>query len=147
MLGQLVISEVSPQSDWIEIRNDGSSDIDLNGYLINDEFDGDFWEFPSLNMTPGQHLLIEASGLDRNYLPENWQCPVVESDNWNYIIPLANSNDSWMLPGFTLLGWSNGPGGIGYSDGDDATVISNTNVVYIRKTFEVNDPDDWGIYP
>jgi len=144
MLGQLVISEVSPQSDWIEIRNDGSSDIDLNGYLINDEFDGDFWEFPSLNMTPGQHLLIEASGLDRNYLPENWQCPVVESDNWNYIIPLANSNDSWMLPGFTLLGWSSGPGGIGYSDGDDATVISNTNVVYIRKTFEVNDPDDWG---
>lgn len=50
MLGQLVISEVSPQSDWIEIRNDGSSDIDLNGYLINDEFDGDFWEFPSLNV-------------------------------------------------------------------------------------------------
>ncbi|MFZ8837041.1 MAG: CotH kinase family protein [Flavobacteriales bacterium] len=144
MPGQVVISEVSPQEDWIELRNDGLASVNLDGYQINDEFDGEFWTFPELVLQPEEHLLIQASGLNRPYLPINWQCPVVESVNWDYILPTSNPNGQWMLPGATLTGWSSGPGGLGYSDGDDATVIPQTNSVYMRHSFTIEEPADWG---
>ena len=36
-----------------------------------------------------------------------------------------------------------GPGGIGYGDGDDATVVPNDGTLYLRIGFEVDTPEDW----
>ena len=88
---QLVVSEASATdgwttnegstSDWIELRNDGLTSVNLQGHRINDEFDFESaWELPAIDMGPGERLLILASGEDKAYVPENWQLPALESD-------------------------------------------------------------------
>ncbi|MBI4604068.1 MAG: DUF1800 family protein [Planctomycetes bacterium] len=50
----------------------------------------------------------------------------------------------WTKVGFNDAAWLNGSTGIGYGDGDDATVLSdmqgNYRSVYLRRTFNVTDP-------
>lgn len=49
----------------------------------------------------------------------------------------------WIRLGFDDTGWPKGPGGFGYADGDDATVLNlsgKASTVYIRRVFEVT-PD------
>lgn len=54
-------------SDWIEIRNAGTSPIDLEGYhLTDDPLLIDQWTFPSVVVQPGEHLVVFASGQDVN---------------------------------------------------------------------------------
>jgi len=56
--------------------------------------------------------------------------------------PLSYSGREWTLIGFHDEGWDEGPGGIGFGDGDDATDVSNQmygvcSAVYLRRTFVV----------
>ena len=50
---------------------------------------------------------------------------------------------AWRTPEFVDTSWESGPTGIGYGDGDDATVLSdmegNYSTVYLRRTFQVSD--------
>ena len=155
VVGQVIISEASAKAgwtdstgetnDWIELRNDGIETVNLGGYRLNDEFDFENgWELPDLELQSGQRLLIVSSGLDKPYVPQNWQCPALDSDTWEYIIPTVNPPVGWNEPGFNSLGWSIGPGGFGYGDGDDATVLEQADVIFIRKTFSVENPLEWG---
>lgn len=53
-------------SDWIEIRNEGSAEVNLLGWGLTDNRDQPFlWRFPSVNVPPGGFLLVFASGKDR----------------------------------------------------------------------------------
>jgi hypothetical protein len=53
-------------SDWIEIRNDGATVLDLGNWSLTDERGSPArWQFPSTNLPPGSHLLVFASGKDR----------------------------------------------------------------------------------
>lgn len=53
-------------TDWIELYNDGTSAIDLNGYSISDDpTDPSLWVFPSFVIQPGEHRIIFASGKDK----------------------------------------------------------------------------------
>jgi len=151
---QLIISEASATdgwastegstSDWIELRNDGSAALNLEGYHINDEFDFDSaWEFPALVLQPGERMLILASGEDKDYVPQNWQCPVLDSDEWQYHVPNSNPTTDWKTVGFDASQWQTGNGGFGYGDGDDATVV-NANVIFLRRSFTIDEPLDWG---
>ena len=151
---QLVVSEASATdgwttnegstSDWIELRNDGLTSVNLQGHRINDEFDFESaWELPAIDMGPGERLLILASGEDKAYVPENWQLPALESDEWHYLVPTGNPTANWKAPGFDDSAWNTGPGGFGYADGDDATVI-DADVIFLRRTFTIDDPFDWG---
>lgn len=68
---------------------------------------------------------------------------VAHTDTWRYFkgttAPVAN----WQtIPDDSLgSGWLSGPGGFGYSDNDDGTVLTdmlnNYSTVYIRKTFTI----------
>ena len=50
-------------SDWIEIHNTSSSDVDLTGwYLTDDPSDLQRWPFPSLSIRGGEFLVVFASG-------------------------------------------------------------------------------------
>ena len=132
-------------SDWIELRNDGEEAVNLEGFRLNDEFEYDNgWELPYIELQSGQRLLIASSGLDKPYMSQNWKCPAIDSDTWDYIVPTSNPLSGWNEPGFNSIGWSLGQGGFGYGDNDDATVLEYANVIFIKKSFYIEDPLDWG---
>lgn len=68
-----------------------------------------------------------------------------EGDGWKYFKGTSFPGAGWNDLGFddTAPGWLQGPTGIGYGDGDDATVLNdmqnNYDVVYMRKGFNVID--------
>ncbi len=72
---------------------------------------------------------------------------VSASDTWRYFRGTAEpsgGNLSWTQTTFSDSGWLQGPGGIGYGDNDDATVLSDMlnryTTVYLRRAFTVADP-------
>ncbi len=73
---------------------------------------------------------------------------VARGATWHYLPgraePAGNALD-WTQPGFDDGAWSTGPAGIGYGDGDDATVLSDMRdrycTVYARARFEISDPE------
>lgn len=70
---------------------------------------------------------------------DHWESVVLPGDDWDYLVPRAQPASDWNQSGFDSSSWSTGPSGFGYGDEDDATVISPTLSVYIRKTFEITD--------
>ncbi|MCZ6792989.1 MAG: DUF1800 family protein [Planctomycetota bacterium] len=58
--------------------------------------------------------------------------------------PGGVATDDWAEPDFDDSSWLNGSTGIGYGDGDDATVLGdmrgNYMTVYLRREFTVNNP-------
>ena len=53
-------------SDWIELHNPGTSDVNLDGYYLTDsKADQDPWRLPAMNLPAGGYLLVFASGKDR----------------------------------------------------------------------------------
>ena len=52
--------------DWIEISNTGSAAVDLKGYALSDTPDKPAqWKFPSVQLNPGQSIVVYASGLNQ----------------------------------------------------------------------------------
>lgn len=52
--------------DWIELYNAGSNNVDLEGFRITDDpTDMSKWVFPSVTLSPGDFLIVFASGKDR----------------------------------------------------------------------------------
>ena len=143
--GQLVVSEASAGGgDWIEIRNDGPDSVNLEGHQLMDNlYDEDGWAFGPVVLGEGERLVVLANGEDQPVWGGSWEFPVVDSDVFNYTTSTTNPNASWKDVGFDDTSWSSGPGGLGYGDGDDATVIANNGALYLRVTFEVESPDDW----
>ncbi|MGI9242373.1 MAG: lamin tail domain-containing protein [Verrucomicrobiales bacterium] len=60
--------ESGPQlefSDWIELYNDGVTEVDLDGWSLTDAADNpDKWVFPSVTIPSGGYLVVFASGAD-----------------------------------------------------------------------------------
>ena len=53
-------------SDWIELFNSGSTEVNLGGWLLTDNPDSiTKWMFPDVTMAPGEYLVVFASGKDR----------------------------------------------------------------------------------
>ena len=65
-----------------------------------------------------------------------------EAGPWFYLAPLEEPDASWKTADFVKTAWSSGPGGIGYGDDDDATVIEPTLSVFMRTDMQVVDPDE-----
>ena len=59
-------SDCGDYDDWIEILNNTSESIDLEGYYLTDRISNLIkWSFPSsVTINPGDHLIVYASGLD-----------------------------------------------------------------------------------
>lgn len=74
--GSSGLDEDGDASDWIELHNPTGSAVDLHGFrLSDDDVPGDDapgdvapggWEFPSVSLEPGGHLVVWASGKDRS---------------------------------------------------------------------------------
>lgn len=53
-------------SDFVELRNASAAPVNLAGYTLTDDpADEGKWALPSLELAPGQHLLIWMDGLDK----------------------------------------------------------------------------------
>lgn len=67
-----------------------------------------------------------------------------EGSVWDYFEGYTYPGDGWNDVGFAVGdGWKTGPTGIGYGDGDDATVLDMMNkyvTVYMRYPFDIPDP-------
>lgn len=75
--------------------------------------------------------------------PEHWENLVDANDPWNYIIPASELPDSWTNTDFDDSSWLTGPGGIGYGDSDDKTIVPDgTMSVFMRKTFSVSNSSE-----
>lgn len=65
--------------------------------------------------------------------------------NWKYATGDTKPPDGWKNAEFDDATWKAGPAGFGYGDEDDATVLAdmpgNYTAVYIRRHFEVQQPD------
>ena len=136
--------EDGDNSDWIELHNAGSAAVDLAGWALTDDAgDPTKWVFPAVVLQPDAYLVVFASGKDRKTLGDTWDTVVRASDDWQYTTGNAPPSASWADPAYDDSGWSTGPGGFGYADGDDATIVpQGTEGVYIRRRFSVDDPAD-----
>jgi hypothetical protein len=70
--------------------------------------------------------------------------PIVRGDVWKYTKGTAEPPADWNTIGFGDSGWVSGASGIGYGDGDDATLLSDMqnsySTVYTRRLFNVANP-------
>jgi len=70
---------------------------------------------------------------------DHWESVILPGDNWRYLEPTSNPQSDWRQPGFVDTSWLTGISGIGYGDGDDATVIQPTITLFMRIQFTIND--------
>ena len=135
-----ILDEDNEYPDWLEIYNRGSQIEDLSEYYLTDDIMvPDKWNFPSLNLAPGEYLFVFASGKDRKVVPLTYQTIIDMGDIWQYIVPQSDQGTAWRYAGFDASAWTTGPSGFGYGDDDDNTIISTTLSVFIRKEFLVTD--------
>ena len=155
---QVVLNEIAPTNmdllmdedgefpDWIELYNSGATSINLSGYAISDKIEvWNKWQLPDRDLEPNEHLILYASGKNRNCLTcaealiNHWETAIFDNDSWEYFIGASAPDPDWNNMDFPG-GWTSGMGGFGFGDADDVTVIPTTaRTVYYRKTFNVID--------
>jgi len=138
--GSTLYDEDGDTPDWIELHNSGTVAINLDGYGITDNPSEPYkWVFPAIEIQPQNHLLIYASGKDRQEWVAHWETIIDWGDNWNYFLGSNSPPDNWNQQNFNDLGWSNGPSGFGYGDDDDATIVDPVMSLYVRHEFNANN--------
>jgi hypothetical protein len=109
--GQIQISEIvssSSQSlldengdtpDWIELANVGLSPVNLNGFSLSDDINQtQKWVMSHYEMQPGEHLVLFASGKDRQLnLPS--EPPPFEASDWPSLTTWLRAQDAQTEPG------------------------------------------------
>ena len=149
MRAQVQIGEAAPygtltdvlgeQEDWIELWNAGAAPVSLNGLRLTDDgADWSKWPLPDVALAPDERLVVFASGRDVRPV-HHWECPVRDQDLWKYHLPSGPTASDWRRLDFDDTAWLTGPGGFGYGDGDDGTVLPEADVVFLRRTFTVPD--------
>ena len=69
----------------------------------------------------------------------HWETAIFAEDDWRYIVPSFAVETGWNTNEFDVSNWDEGPGGFGYGDGDDGTIIDPAISVYFRRNFSVSD--------
>jgi hypothetical protein len=152
---QLFINELSNNNDtviydedgdapgFIELFYNGPDSVDLSTYFLSDKVSVlNKYQLPPVFLQTNEHYLVFASGKDRKNTINHYETAINEGDAWKYLLPTGEPPITWTDPGFFPTGWSTGPGGIGYGDGDDATIVSATTSVYMFHSFSVSDTSD-----
>ena len=70
---------------------------------------------------------------------DHWETAVFNNDTWSYFVGTSEPDANWRSLSFDDSAWLKGPGGIGYGDNDDNTIISPCPSVFIRHKFNVAD--------
>ena len=82
--GSTVYDEDGDTPDWIELYSSGDNNINLNGYGITDDPTEPYkWTFPVVDIFPQDHLILFASGKDRQEWVAHWETIIDWGYNWN----------------------------------------------------------------
>jgi len=97
------------------------------------------WTLSSSEGTTKPRLVIERPAVERRTL-------IRVGDRWSYFKGRSDPAAGWNDLGFAAgAGWLQGPTGIGYGDGDDATTLSDMEgsyaAIYCRREFSVPAPE------
>jgi hypothetical protein len=94
------------------------------------------WDFESSEGTEPPRLTVEVSRGSGDLL-------VAAGDAWRYLKGFSPAPAGWNDRGFDDASWLEGPAGIGYGDGDDATELPDMMdgylTVFLRREFEAGD--------
>lgn len=82
-------------------------------------------------------LFISLFVSSATYAKLQWEAIVTEGMVFKYLVPTSTPSLSWMQYTFDDGSWKSAPGGFGYGDNDDRTVIPSTTSIYLRKKFNV----------
>jgi len=148
---QIVINEVVSSNivhkdedgdtpDWIELKNFGTSEVDLSGWTLSDNADQlDKWTIESSQIPADGFITIWASG--KNKSQQGIPRTIIDhGDSYQYLTPNQPINPNWLNIYYNDANWLTGNSGFGYADGDDATQLENgTLSVFMRRTFEISD--------
>lgn len=127
-------------SDWIEFFNAGATSVNLKDFGLSDKKAQPFlWLFPDYTVNPGEFLIVFASGKDRRELPVNWNTIVSQGDDWKYLVPTTEPASNWRLAGFADTNWITGKSGFGHGDNDDATVVTVSRSIFLRKKINISN--------
>lgn len=130
-----LVDDDGDTSDWIELLNYGPGPADLSGWGLSDNPSEPYkWILPPVTLPPGETLLVYASGKGQVEGSREYLTLVQDGDVWDYWPGNQPAPAGWNQLGFNPLGWSQGPSGFGFGDGDDATIV-NENSVFIRTEF------------
>lgn len=129
--------------DWIEMYNNTSSSINLQGYSLSDNRNfPQKWFFPPLTLGANQFLTVLATGNVNSLLVNHYETALDENSIYLYKVPTAIITD-WYSPLYIPSAWTNATMGIGYGDGDDITDIGGPSTsIYIRTNFTLSDAND-----
>jgi len=83
-------------------------------------------------------LLLSASTTEAQ-TTDHWETVVKANDIWRYFIGNNEPPSTWTNIDFDDSFWLSGPGGIGYGDNDDSTIISPVTSLYLRMNFILID--------
>ncbi|MCH2106941.1 MAG: CotH kinase family protein [Planctomycetes bacterium] len=148
--GQVVINEVQASNyrtqasedgnayDWIELRNLGSSSVNLAGWSLSDDpEDPTQWTFGDQSISAGSHLVVYASGLDQGQ-GLRWDTLIDDGALWRYASSLSAPPVGWDEPDFDDSGWLQGASGFGRGYPNLQTNVSG-EAVYVRRVFIVSE--------
>ncbi len=129
--------------DYIELFNAGTLSLNLQGIGIGDSPElSSSYIFPDYMISPGEKILVYATGDDKNGRVNHYEMPVDGHGTWKYVVGSASLTADWRELNFDDSQWNSGNGGIGYGDGDDGTTVPSCQSVMMRCTFSVSDPAD-----
>ena len=138
-----ILDEDGETNDWLELYNASDSVVNLYEWSLSDDIsEPQKWRFPNINFGSGAFLVVFASDKDRTeYIePTLWETAINATDTFSYIVPDSLTSNLWNVPDYDDQTWDKGPGGFGFGDDDDNTIIDEgTSTVYIRKNFTITD--------
>ena len=80
------VVNMGENEDWLEIINTGSESIFLADYYLSDNADDlQKWNMPAYTLTPGEILLVLASGNNVGSGSGVWQSFVLAENTWKYL--------------------------------------------------------------
>ena len=84
-------------------------------------------------------LLFLSFRMAQGQIIDHWETAIFNYDTWKYFVGTSEPAATWRSLPFDDSGWPQGPGGFGYGDNDDNTVIPQCISVFIRIKFNVAD--------
>jgi hypothetical protein len=69
----------------------------------------------------------------------HWETAVFSCDIWRYWVGTSEPDQNWRTLSCDDSAWPQGPGGFGFGDNDDITVISQCSSVFLRIKFNIAD--------
>lgn len=135
-----LFDEDGDSPDWFELHNISAGTISLSGWHVSDDATlPQKWAFPATDINAGAYMKIWASDKDRK--TKNFYRTFINAgDEFKYITPNSEVDNQWTIPEFDDTSWQTGYSGLGYGDGDDATIVpTGTLSIFLRKKFTLND--------